>query len=178
MNLPRLMCSVQIHDIRTHGTYMYVWICECTGSVPNCMPHTSYMYTYMHMYMYVLATCIYKLSLSLSHTHTHTHTHTPTHTHTHTHTHTTHSDLTIMLSDRTLCGHKFVLVARSRHWSSKDDTLTSISQLDLSNMTPFMAISLVRWVYTDIIVLPTDQDAVIELLAASNRYQLTQLKEK
>ena len=45
-------------------------------------------------------------------------------------------------------------------------------------MTPFVAVSLVRWVYTDMIVLPTDQDAVIELLAATNRYQLIPLKEK
>ena len=88
------------------------------------------------------------------------------------------SDLTIMLSDRTLCGHKFVLVARSRHWCNKDETLSSTTQLDLSNMTPFLAVSLIRWVYTDMIVLPTNQDAVIELLAASNRYQLTPLKEK
>ena len=83
-----------------------------------------------------------------------------------------------MLSDRTLCGHKFILVARSRHWSTNDETLSSTSQLDLSNMTPFVAVGLVRWVYTDVIVLPTDQDAVIELLAASNHYQLTPLKEK
>ena len=89
-----------------------------------------------------------------------------------------HSDLTIMLSDRTLCGHKFVLVARSRHWSNKDETLSSTTELDLSRMTPFVAVSLVRWVYTDVIVLPTDQDAIIELLAASDRYQLTPLKEK
>ncbi|CAI8027099.1 Rabankyrin-5 [Geodia barretti] len=89
-----------------------------------------------------------------------------------------YSDLTIMLSDRTLCGHKFILVARSRHWSTNDETLSSTSQLDLSNMTPFVAVGLVRWVYTDVMVLPTDQDAVIELLAASNRYQLTPLKEK
>ena len=83
-----------------------------------------------------------------------------------------------MLSDRTLCGHKFVLVARSRHWNNKDETLSSTTQLDLSHMTPFVAVSLVRWVYTDVIVLPTDQDAVIELLGASDRYQLTPLKEK
>lgn len=83
-----------------------------------------------------------------------------------------------MLSDRTLCGHKLVLVARSRHWNNKDDNLSSTAQLDLSNMTPFVAVSLVRWVYTDVIVLPSDQDAIIELLAASNRYQLKPLKEK
>ena len=88
------------------------------------------------------------------------------------------SDLTVMLSDRTLCGHKFVLVARSRHWNNKDETLSSTTELDLSHMTPFVAVSLVRWVYTDVIVLPTDQDAVIELLSASNRYQLIPLKEK
>lgn len=90
----------------------------------------------------------------------------------------THSDLTIKLSDRTLCGHKFVLVARSRHWNKKDEALSNTTEIDLSNMTSFVAVSLVRWVYTDVIVLPSDQDAIIELLAASNSYQLLPLKEK
>lgn len=89
-----------------------------------------------------------------------------------------YSDLTIKLSDRTLCGHKFVLVARSRHWNTKDETLSTTTEIDLSNMTPFVAVSLVRWVYTDMIVLPSDQDAIIELLACSNLYQLLPLKEK
>ena len=69
-------------------------------------------------------------------------------------------------------------MARSHHWSSRDDSLSSTAELDLTSMTPFVAISLIRWVYTDMIVLPSDQDAVIELLAASNRYHLFPLKEK
>lgn len=87
------------------------------------------------------------------------------------------SDITITLRDRKIPAHRFVLVARSRHWN-QDETLSSTSDLDLSHMTPFVAGSLVRWVYTDSIILPSDQMAIIELLAASNKYHLTQLKEK
>ena len=71
-----------------------------------------------------------------------------------------------------------MLVSRSHHWNLKDESLSSTPELDLSHMTSFVAISLMRWVYTDNIVIPSDQDATIELLAASNRYQLNALKEK
>ena len=77
-----------------------------------------------------------------------------------------------------MCGHKFVLVSRSCQWNPADKTLTATSELDLSHMMPFVAISLIRWVYTDSIVLPSDQDATIELLGASHCYQLSALKEK
>ena len=70
-----------------------------------------------------------------------------------------------------------MLAARSRHWT-QDETLTSTNELDLSHMTPFVAGTLVRWVYADSVILPSDQTAMIELLAAANKYHLTQLKEK
>ena len=75
-------------------------------------------------------------------------------------------------------GHRCVLASRSRHWNLKDETLATTSEIDLSHMTPFVAASMIRWVYTDGVVLPSDQTATIELLAAANVYQLTQLKEK
>ena len=87
------------------------------------------------------------------------------------------SDINIILGDRKVTGHKFVLAARSRHWS-QDETLASTSELDLSHMTPFVAGSMIRWVYTDSIILPSEQTAMIELLSASNKYHLAPLKEK
>ena len=93
-----------------------------------------------------------------------------------THTHTC-SDITIAVGDRKMPAHRFVLAARSRHWSP-DETLASTDELDLSHMTPFVASSLIRWVYMDTILLPSDQTAMIELLAASDKYHLAQLKEK
>ena len=45
-------------------------------------------------------------------------------------------------------------------------------------MIPYVAAALVKWVYTDAINMPSDQDAIIELLAASNTYRLTELKLK
>ncbi len=88
-----------------------------------------------------------------------------------------HSDMEVVLADRRIPAHKFILVARSRHWT-QDETLSSTNQLDLSHMTPFVAGSMIRWVYTDSIILPSDQTAMIELLAAANKYHLGQLKEK
>ena len=71
-----------------------------------------------------------------------------------------------------------MLVSRSRQWNPKDEILSSTTEIDLSEMTQFVALSMLRWVYSDTIVMPSDHDAIIELLAASNRYQLTALKEK
>ena len=88
-----------------------------------------------------------------------------------------HSDIDIVLADRKMPGHRFVLAARSRRWN-QDETLTSTSELDLSHMTPFVAGSMIRWVYTDGIILPSEQTAMIELLSAANKYHLPELKEK
>ena len=87
------------------------------------------------------------------------------------------SDIDIILGDRKIPGHKLVLAARSRHWS-QDETLTSTQELDFSHMTPFVAGSMLRWVYTDSVILPSEQAAMIEMLAASNKYHLNPLKEK
>lgn len=88
------------------------------------------------------------------------------------------SDITIQLADRSFPGHRFVLATRSSSWSPADETLGSSDSLDLSHLSPHVAVLLLRWVYTDAVFLPSDQTAVIELLSATNQYQLTQLKEK
>lgn len=88
------------------------------------------------------------------------------------------SDITIQLADRALPAHRFVLVARSAHWNPTDDKLKNTASLDLTHLTPFVASCLIRWVYTDNVVLPSDQAAVIEMLSAANQYRLPQLKEK
>ena len=71
-----------------------------------------------------------------------------------------------------------MLAARSAHWKPNDDKLSETKVLDLRHLTPFVATIFIRWVYTDVIMLPSDQSAVIELLSASNKYRLPQLKEK
>lgn len=83
----------------------------------------------------------------------------------------------VVLSDRRMPVHRFVLVARSRHWT-QDETLSSSDTLDLSHMTSLVAGCMLRWVYTDSVILPSEQAAMIELLAATNKYHLGQLKEK
>lgn len=87
------------------------------------------------------------------------------------------SDITIILGNRSICGHRFVLAARSKRWH-KDESLATTTDLDLSHMTSYVAGIMIRWVYTDSIVLPSEQAAIIELLSASNNYHLLQLKEK
>lgn len=71
-----------------------------------------------------------------------------------------------------------MLASRSSAWSANDEKLSSTDSLDLSHLTPYVATLLLRWIYTDVIYLPSDQQAIIELLSAANKYQLPQLKEK
>ncbi len=89
-----------------------------------------------------------------------------------------YSDIDIILGDRKMPGHRFVLAARSRHWSNQDETLAATQELNFGHMTPFVAGSMIRWVYTDSIILPSEQTAMIELLSAANKYHLAPLKEK
>ena len=117
---------------------------------------------YTYMYMYVLSNIVYVTCTSIDPFFHIVHV---------------HSDIDIVLADRKMPGHRFVLAARSRRWN-QDETLTSTSELDLSHMTPFVAGSMIRWVYTDSIILPSEQTAMIELLSAANKYHLPELKEK
>lgn len=71
-----------------------------------------------------------------------------------------------------------MLASRSSAWSVNDEKLSLTDSLDLSHLTPYVATLLLRWIYTDVIYLPSDQQAIIELLSAANKYQLPQLKEK
>ena len=71
-----------------------------------------------------------------------------------------------------------ILCARSRNWSSADEDLLNAQTLDLTHLTSYVANIMLRWVYTDAVVMPSDQSATIELLSAANSYKLTHLKEK
>ena len=88
------------------------------------------------------------------------------------------SDIILQLSDRTIPAHRFVLNARSTQWNQSDENLLSTESLDLTHLTPYVASILIRWVYTDTIILPQEQSAIIELLSATNKYRLNELKEK
>ena len=79
-----------------------------------------------------------------------------------------YSDIILQLSDRTIPAHRFVLNARSTQWNQSDENLLSTESLDLTHVTPYVASILIRWVYTDTIILPQEQSAIIELLSATN----------
>jgi len=51
-------------------------------------------------------------------------------------------------------------------------------EIDLSSLTPNVATTIIKWVYTNQIYLPQDEMFVIETLVGAERYKLTELKEK
>ena len=88
------------------------------------------------------------------------------------------SDITVQLSDKSVPAHKLVLCARSQHWTSTDEDLVKTDTLDLKHLTPYVANLMLKWVYTDAIIMPQEQSATIELLSSANQFKLGQLKEK
>ena len=84
----------------------------------------------------------------------------------------------IKLADRQLPGHRLILGTRSSHWDSQDDRMSSTKEIDLSSLTPNVATTIMKWVYTNQVYLPQDEMFVIETLVGAERYKLTELKEK
>ncbi len=89
-----------------------------------------------------------------------------------------YSDIDVKLSDKTIGAHKMILCCRSNKWLPDDEELLNTTILDLTHLSPQVANILLRWVYTDTIVMPTVQSSTIELLSSANMYQLPQLKDK
>lgn len=87
-----------------------------------------------------------------------------------------YSDLKVKVGDKYLNVHKFVLAARSDTWSLAN--LASTHELDLSDAEPDVAMSMLRWVYTDDLELKEDDVFLIDLMKLANRFQLYQLRER
>ena len=90
-----------------------------------------------------------------------------------------YSDLTIMLKNSSIKGHKFILSARSDTWGSQN--LSATETLDLSDIPEERALALIKWVYTDQIELNTtsnDGDFALDIMKTAKRFNLSSLVEK
>uniref|UniRef100_A0AAY5F5R9 Ankyrin repeat and FYVE domain containing 1 n=1 Tax=Electrophorus electricus TaxID=8005 RepID=A0AAY5F5R9_ELEEL len=87
-----------------------------------------------------------------------------------------YSDLKVKIGQEWLSAHKFVLAARSDIWSLAN--LASISELDLSEAKPEVAMAMLRWAYTDELELCEDDAFLIDLMKLANRFQLHLLRER
>lgn len=87
-----------------------------------------------------------------------------------------YSDLTIILDGQHLRAHRFVLAARSDHWSVP--ALGDVDELDLSDLPHHVAYALLKWTYTDRINEPADEAFLLALMKAASRYKLNSLIER
>lgn len=67
----------------------------------------------------------------------------------------TYSDISILLSDGSISAHKLVLNARSQMWNAA--VLQDKSELDWTDIETEVAKAIVLWLYTDDIVLKSDE---------------------
>ena len=89
-----------------------------------------------------------------------------------------HSDVIIKLADRQMPGHRLILATRSSGWDNQDDRMSHTKELDLSHLSPNVAVTIIKWVYTDQVQLPQDEAFVSETLVGAEKYKLVELKEK
>ncbi|CAG2230838.1 ANKFY1 [Mytilus edulis] len=88
-----------------------------------------------------------------------------------------YSDITIHLQgSQQIYGHRFVLAARSDYWGLPD--LSSVKELDLTDIKYEVANALMKWVYTDEIDIKTDDVFLLELLRVATRFKLKVLQER
>lgn len=88
-----------------------------------------------------------------------------------------YSDLKILLSDKTLNGHKFVLSARSDRWSKAD--FATVTQLDLTSLDSDIAFSLMKWVYTDYMDFSgRPEEFILDMMRVAKEFDLLSLVQK
>ncbi|XP_076107100.1 rabankyrin-5-like isoform X1 [Mytilus galloprovincialis] len=88
-----------------------------------------------------------------------------------------YSDIIIHLQgSQQIYGHRFVLAARSDYWGLPD--LSSVKELDLTDIKYEVANALMKWVYTDEIDIKTDDVFLLELLRVATRFKLKVLQER
>ncbi|EDO27909.1 predicted protein, partial [Nematostella vectensis] len=81
-----------------------------------------------------------------------------------------YSDITVSFGGQKIKAHKFVLAARSDHWCSRD--LNEVTELELSDVSVDVGLTLMKWVYTDKAQIPKEESFLINLVHASNKYRL------
>lgn len=89
-----------------------------------------------------------------------------------------YSDVILKLADRQLPGHRLILATRSSSWDHEDDRMSHTKELDLSHLSPNVAVAIIKWVYTNQVQLPQDEAFVMETLVGAEKYKLIELKEK
>ena len=89
-----------------------------------------------------------------------------------------YSDVIIKLADRQMPGHRLILATRSSCWDNQDDRMSHTKEIDLSHLSPNVAVTIIKWVYTDQVQLPQDEAFVMETLVGAEKYKLIALKEK
>ncbi|EDO39873.1 predicted protein, partial [Nematostella vectensis] len=85
-----------------------------------------------------------------------------------------YSDITVSFGGQKIKAHKFVLAARSDHWCSRD--LNEVTELELSDVSVDVGLTLMKWVYTDKAQIPKEESFLINLVHASNKYRLKDLR--
>ncbi|CAF3398603.1 unnamed protein product [Rotaria sp. Silwood1] len=84
-----------------------------------------------------------------------------------------YSDITIKLDGETLCGHRFILAARSLKWDPQQ--LGDASELDLSDIPYDVGFQLIKWIYTDEISEKQNEDFLLNLMKTAKRFELKEL---
>ncbi|XP_064612506.1 rabankyrin-5-like [Liolophura sinensis] len=88
-----------------------------------------------------------------------------------------YSDLIVRLDGGDqIQAHKFVLAARSDCWGVSN--LEDVSELDFTDFNVEVGLGILKWVYTDQIDIKNDDTFLLELLKASSRFKLTDLRKK
>ncbi|XP_008205232.1 rabankyrin-5 isoform X2 [Nasonia vitripennis] len=82
-----------------------------------------------------------------------------------------YSDVTVVLRDRSIPVHKFVIAARSDTWSS----LPEKAVLDWKNLDGNVGSVLLKWIYTDIV---SQDQLTLELMKAASGFGLTELVDR
>ncbi|XP_050396077.1 rabankyrin-5 isoform X3 [Patella vulgata] len=89
-----------------------------------------------------------------------------------------YSDLRVLLEGGYhLNCHKFIFFARSDKWGVGIDDIC-VEELDLSDIKYEVAYVMIRWVYTDEFDTDVDDTFIIDLLGASQRYNLQSLSNR
>ncbi|XP_033101064.1 rabankyrin-5-like isoform X2 [Anneissia japonica] len=87
-----------------------------------------------------------------------------------------YSDLTIAVDGKEVKAHRFVLGARSNNWGVAD--LADVQSLDFTGIPYDVAMTLLKWVYTDQVELQSDDSFILQLMSAASTYELDVLRDR
>ncbi|XP_072043178.1 rabankyrin-5-like [Amphiura filiformis] len=87
-----------------------------------------------------------------------------------------YSDLVVHLDGREVKAHRFVLAARSQTWGVP--SLSDAQSLDFTGIPYEVGLAMLKWVYTDRIEIKSDDGFVLELMKASGKFRLDELRDR